>query len=48
MLTVVLEPDDAKGTALLECQRTDGPNQEWYYVSMVRRVRDYYNVANQL
>ena len=39
VLTVVLDPPDVRGTALLIEERAGQPNAEWLYVPYLRRVR---------
>jgi hypothetical protein len=39
VLTVLLEPADVRGTALLVQEHKDKPNSEWLYVPYLRRVR---------
>lgn len=39
VLTVLLEPADVRGTALLIQERKGKPNSEWLYVPYLRRVR---------
>ena len=39
VLTVLLDPPDVHGTALLVEQRAGQPNAEWLYVPYLRRVR---------
>ena len=39
MLTVLLEPADVRGTALLVEEQKGKPTREWLYLPSLRRVR---------
>ena len=38
-LTVILEPDDVRGVALLIREHKDHPDEQWMYLPAIRRVR---------
>lgn len=39
-LTVLLTPEDLRGTALLVQEQPNGPDREWLYLPYLRRVRE--------